>query len=97
MAPSKVTKKPAATSLSRPPSLVFTNALPIVAGMTIFGEPLPSGWPGAVRVAAFATVIVGAVLLGERKHGRSPAGGSIPTSPAGSTHRTNLSIEGGMT
>ena len=48
---------------------LFTNALPIVAGMTIFSEPLPSGWLGSVRVAAFAAVVVGAVFLSERKHG----------------------------
>jgi hypothetical protein len=47
---------------------LLTNALPIVAGMTIFGEPLPDGWLGAVRIAAFACVVVGAVFLGERKH-----------------------------
>ena len=47
---------------------LLTNALPIVAGMTIFGEPLPDGWLGAVRIAAFAAVVVGAVFLGERKH-----------------------------
>ena len=49
---------------------LLTNALPIVAGMTIFGEPLPSGWLGAVRIAAFACVVAGAFLLGERKHGQ---------------------------
>lgn len=47
---------------------LLTNALPIVAGMTIFGEPLPEGWLGAVRIAAFACVVVGAVFLGERRH-----------------------------
>ena len=47
---------------------LLTNALPIVAGMTIFGEPLPDGWLGAIRIAAFAAVVVGAVFLGERKH-----------------------------
>jgi drug/metabolite transporter (DMT)-like permease len=47
---------------------LLTNALPIVAGMTIFGEPLPDGWLGAVRIAAFACVVVGAVFLGERRH-----------------------------
>ncbi len=49
---------------------LFTNALPIVAGMTIFSEPLPTGWLGAVRIAAFAAVVVGAVSLGDPKHGR---------------------------
>ena len=76
---------------------LFTNALPIVAGMTIFGEPLPSGWVGVVRIAAFAAVIAGAVLLGERKHGRSPAGAPIPgPRPVPPTGR-NLSTEGGTT
>jgi hypothetical protein len=41
----------------------LTNALPIAAGMTVFGEPLPASWVGAVRVAAFAAVVAGAVLL----------------------------------
>jgi drug/metabolite transporter (DMT)-like permease len=54
---------------------LLTNALPIVAGMTIFGEPLPEGWLGAVRIAAFACVVVGAVFLGERKHPGAPAQG----------------------
>ena len=54
---------------------LLTNALPIVAGMTIFGEPLPEGWLGAVRIAAFACVVVGAVFLGERRH---PAPGEAP-------------------
>jgi len=45
---------------------LFTNALPIAAGMIIFREPLPAGWIGAVRVAAFAAVIAGAVLLASR-------------------------------
>ncbi len=47
-------------------STLFTNALPIAAGMVLFQEPFPSGWVGAVRVAAFAAVIAGAVLLAAR-------------------------------
>jgi drug/metabolite transporter (DMT)-like permease len=42
---------------------LFTNALPIIAGMTIFDEPLPSGWLGAVRIVSFALVVTGAVAL----------------------------------
>jgi hypothetical protein len=42
---------------------LLTNALPIAAGMTVFREPLPAGWIGAVRVLAFAAVVAGAVLL----------------------------------
>jgi hypothetical protein len=48
---------------------LFTNALPIAAGMTIFHEPLPGGWQGALRVAAFSAVVVGAVFLADTKHG----------------------------
>jgi hypothetical protein len=47
-------------------STLLTNALPIAAGMVLFHEPLPSGVIGAVRVAAFAAVIGGAVLLAAR-------------------------------
>ena len=49
-------------------STLMTNALPIAAGMVLFHEPLPSGWIGAVRIAAFAAVVAGAVLLGA--HGK---------------------------
>jgi drug/metabolite transporter (DMT)-like permease len=42
---------------------LLTNAVPIVAGMTIFGEALPGGWLGGVRIAAFVAVVVGAVAL----------------------------------
>lgn len=42
---------------------LFTNATPIVAGMALFHEPLPGGVQGALRVLAFAAVVVGAVLL----------------------------------
>jgi hypothetical protein len=48
---------------------LLTNALPIVAGMTIFSELTLSGWTGAVRVTAFVAVIVGAVLLSARTRG----------------------------
>jgi drug/metabolite transporter (DMT)-like permease len=58
---------------------LFTNALPIVAGMTIFDEPLPDGWLGAVRIASFAAVVVGAVALArpdadrDSRHRRRPS------------------------
>jgi hypothetical protein len=42
---------------------LLTNVIPIVAGTTIFHEPLPGGAFGVLRVAAFATVVVSAVLL----------------------------------
>jgi hypothetical protein len=42
---------------------LLTNAVPIVAGMTLFGEPLPDGWLGAVRIISFGLVVLGAVAL----------------------------------
>jgi drug/metabolite transporter (DMT)-like permease len=54
-------------------STLLTDALPIVAGMVVFHEPLPSGWAGAVRVAAFAAVVAGAVLLAARSKDASQA------------------------
>jgi drug/metabolite transporter (DMT)-like permease len=53
-------------------STLLTNALPIVAGTVLFHEPLPSGLIGAVRVAAFAVVIAGAVLLAARSKEAEP-------------------------
>jgi len=44
-------------------AVLWTNALPIVAGTVLFSESLPGGWRGAARVGAFALVLVGAVAL----------------------------------
>jgi hypothetical protein len=44
-------------------AVLWTNALPIVAGTILFGEGVPAGWRGAVRIAAFGLVLVGAVAL----------------------------------
>jgi len=44
-------------------AVLWTNALPILAGTIVFGESLPGGFAGAARVAAFALVLVGAVAL----------------------------------
>jgi hypothetical protein len=49
-----------------------TNAIPIVAAMTLFAEPLPGGAPGLARVVAFAAVVAGAVALAPRRE-RPPA------------------------
>jgi hypothetical protein len=48
-------------------AVLWTNALPIVAGTLLFGESLPSGWRGAARIAAFVLVLVGAVALSRRQ------------------------------
>jgi hypothetical protein len=42
---------------------LLTNALPIVAGTVVFGERLPGGGLGVLRLGAFAAVVVGAALL----------------------------------
>jgi Putative esterase len=42
---------------------LWTNALPIAAGMVVFGEPLLAGALGVARVAAFVAVVAGAALL----------------------------------
>ncbi len=40
-----------------------TNALPILAGTIVLGEPVPSGGLGAARVLAYLAVVAGAILL----------------------------------
>jgi hypothetical protein len=42
---------------------VLTNALPILAGTTIFDEGVPAGAAGLARVAGFAGAVLGAALL----------------------------------
>jgi hypothetical protein len=52
---------------------LFTNALPIVAGETIFAEPRPAGWLGILRIASFGLVVGGAVALSRHQHGAAAA------------------------
>jgi hypothetical protein len=42
---------------------LITNAVPIAAGMVLFGDGLPSGALGVARVLSFAAVVAGAALL----------------------------------
>jgi hypothetical protein len=44
-------------------STLLTNALPIAAGIALFHERLPGGAFGALRVVAFASVVVAAAML----------------------------------
>jgi len=44
-------------------AVLWTNALPIVAGTLLFGETLPGGWRGSSRAGAFALVLAAAVAL----------------------------------
>ncbi len=48
-------------------TVLWTNALPIVAGTVLLGEALPEGWRGAARIAAFGFVLLGAVALSRRE------------------------------
>jgi hypothetical protein len=50
-------------------STLCTNALPILAGLAVFHEHLPSGASAVVRVAAFAAVVVGAAVLARYEAG----------------------------
>jgi drug/metabolite transporter (DMT)-like permease len=42
---------------------LFTNALPIIAGTTLYSEPFPDGELGVLRGISFTLLIAGAVLL----------------------------------
>ena len=52
---------------------LLTNALPIAAGSVVLGEPVPSGVFGGVRIAAFAAVTLGAILLARPDRGAASA------------------------
>ena len=58
---------------------LLTNAVPIVAGTVLLGEPVPSGIFGVLRIAAFCAVVAGAILLAGPDHEHSDvAAGSAP-------------------
>jgi hypothetical protein len=44
-------------------STLVNNIIPIAGGLLIFHDPVPNGLAGASRVASFAAVVAGAVLL----------------------------------
>ena len=52
-------------------STLLTNALPIAGGIALFHERVPGGGLGALRVAAFALVVVGAAVLARGASGES--------------------------
>lgn len=47
-------------------STLLTNALPVVAGVTLYAEAIPGGIAGLLRGAGFAGTIAGAALLSAR-------------------------------
>ncbi len=46
---------------------LFTNALPIIAGTTLYDEPFPNGELGVLRGISFALLIAGGALLSRPK------------------------------
>ncbi|HEX3454812.1 MAG TPA: hypothetical protein VHS03_09310 [Gaiellaceae bacterium] len=46
---------------------LFTNALPIIAGTTLYDEPFPNGELGVLRGVSFALLIAGGALLSRPK------------------------------
>jgi hypothetical protein len=47
-------------------SSLLTSVLPIIAGLTIFAEPMPGGIAGVSRTLGFAGAVLGAALLAGR-------------------------------
>ena len=67
-------------------STLLTNMLPILAGLTIFAEHMPSGLPGILRGLGFASAVLGSAMLarpGPADHddSRHDAVSSRPSSP----------------
>jgi hypothetical protein len=60
-----------------------TNALPILAGTVVLGEPVPSGALGAARVLAYVCVVAGAILLAMREDESVPTGQTAPPAESG--------------
>jgi hypothetical protein len=54
-------------------STLLNNALPIMAGIVVFHERLPSGLFGAARAAGFVMVVLGAALLSRPEPSAVPA------------------------
>jgi len=64
---------------------LLTNALPIAAGTAVLGEVVPSGVYGAVRIVAFATVTLGAILLARPGRGSAQTEATTRASRAASS------------
>ncbi|MFN2629978.1 MAG: hypothetical protein ABR569_15305 [Gaiellaceae bacterium] len=52
-----------------------TNAVPIAAGFVLFDEALPQGYRAPVQIAAFASIVLSAVLLGRPRPQRERGDG----------------------
>jgi hypothetical protein len=66
---------------------LVTNAIPIAAGFVLFDEALPHGVQGALQIAAFASIVGSAALLGGAAATRSGSAKTLaepsPSSLAG--------------
>ena len=56
---------------------MVTNVVPILAGFLVFRETLPAGFRAVLQVAAFACLVLSAILLGYRQ----AAGPEVPAQP----------------
>lgn len=70
-------------------STLLTNALPILAGVSVFGERLPAGPAGVARVLGLAGPVLGAALLASagRPRGAQAGAGTAGTAGAGTAGR----------
>jgi hypothetical protein len=59
-----------------------TNAVPIAAGFVVFGEHLPGGGRGGAQLAAFACLVLSAVLLAHVPRQQPAAVGDEPAPPS---------------
>ncbi len=71
---------------------LFTNALPIAAGLALFHERLPGGALGVVRVVAFASVVLAAALLARREPERLRAASGTAHSRREAPRPANLQV-----
>jgi hypothetical protein len=79
-------------------STLFTNALPIAAGILLFGEQVPGGALGALRVLAFVLVILGAAIIARRSGASEAPAASRPPArqAAGRTETSRTGLEAPM-
>jgi hypothetical protein len=68
-------------------STLLTNMLPILAGLIVFAEHMPSGFPGILRGLGFASAVLGSAMLArpgppDHDDSRHDAVSSQPSSPS---------------
>lgn len=79
---------------------LLTNAVPIVAGSVVFGEGIPGGPLGGVRVLSFALVVAGAAVLAgaagrdSRPATAEPAGAPFRSPSGGGCKARAVPVEG---